>query len=198
MLNKIWNNRISGIPGAFLLLFSIFFDKICAKINTKLFLGNIKTFGKGCIIMRGVKYRYPNSIQLGSNIIIAHNTIFTSEFNSGHYLVLEDNVSIGKDCKIDFSGGLFVENGAHIAHEVLISTHDHGFDYRNEPMGKPLKIGENAFIGSQSIIMHNCNYIGKKAVVGTGSVVTKDVPDYAVVAGNPAKIIKFINNGKES
>ena len=49
--------------------------------------------------------------------------------------------------------------------------------------------------------MHNCNYIGKYAVVGTSSVVTKDVPDYAVVVGNPARIINYTNediiNGKE-
>lgn len=75
----------------------------------------------------------------------------------------------------------------------------HGFDYRNKPVGKALEIGEYAFIGSKSIIVHNCNYIGKHAVIGSGSVVTKDVPDFAVVAGNPARIIKYINgDGKES
>ena len=81
---------------------------------------------------------------------------------------------------------------AHIAHNVLISTHDHGYDYRNKPTGKSLEIGEGAFIGSRSLILHNCNRIGKNAVIGTGSVVTKDVPDNAIVAGNPAKVIKYI------
>ena len=56
----------------------------------------------------------------------------------------------------------------HIAHQILILTHDHGYDYRNIP-------------------------IGKNAVVGIGSVVTKEVPDYAIVAGNPAKILRYIN-----
>lgn len=81
---------------------------------------------------------------------------------------------------------------AHIAHHVLISTHDHGYDYRSTPIGKSLEIGEGAFVGSRSVILHNCNSIGKNAVVGTGSVVTKDVPDNAIVAGNPARVLKIL------
>ena len=85
-----------------------------------------------------------------------------------------------------------IRENAHIAHHVLISTHDHGYDYRNTPIGKSLEIGEGAFIGSRSIILHNCNRIGKNAVVGAGSVVTKDVPDNAIAAGNPAQVIKYV------
>jgi len=193
MLNKIWNNKFKGIISALFLLIGIFIDKFSSKINTFVFLSNIKKYGSNCKIMRGVYCRYPNFIEFGNNIIIGNNSRLSTEFSNKHYFILEDNVSIGQNCSIDFSGGILIKKGAHIAHDILISTHDHGFDYRNKPIGKALEIGENAFIGSKSIIMHNCNYIGKNAVVGTGSVVTKDVPDYAVVAGNPAKIIKYIN-----
>ena len=54
-----------------------------------------------------------------------------------------------------------------------------------------MEIGENAFIGAKSVILYNCNRIGKNTVIGVGSIVTKDVPDNAIVAGNPAKIIKY-------
>ena len=54
------------------------------------------------------------------------------------------------------------------------------------------RLANLSFIGSRCIILHNCNYIGKNAVIGTGSVVTKDVPDNTIVVGNPAKIIKYI------
>jgi acetyltransferase-like isoleucine patch superfamily enzyme len=57
------------------------------------------------------------------------------------------------------------------------------------PFGK-LEIGHDAWIGSRAIITPSCKRIGIGAVVGAGSVVTKDVPDYAVVAGNPAKLIR--------
>ena len=107
-------------------------------------------------------------------------------------MLIRQGVSIGDDCKIDFSGGVTIGKQAHVAHHVQITTHDHGYDYRNQPIGKALEIGEGAFIGSHSVILHNCNRIGKNAVIGTGSIVTKDVPDDAIVAGNPSRIIKYV------
>jgi virginiamycin A acetyltransferase len=54
-----------------------------------------------------------------------------------------------------------------------------------------LEIGHDAWVGSRAIITPGCTRIGIGAVVGAGSVVTKDVPDFAVVGGNPARTIKF-------
>ena len=57
---------------------------------------------------------------------------------------------------------------------------------------KKIVIKDYAWIGSKSVILPGVT-IGENAVVGAGSIVTKDVPDNAIVAGNPAKIIKYIN-----
>lgn len=200
MKNRYWNGKWRGLIGAMCLGISVSFEKIASKITTLLFVSNLKKRGKGIQVLSGLVYRCPSKISVSDDCVIGHNTSLLTELNDdGGELVMGPRSSIGRDCKIDFSGGIRMGESAHIAHEVLISTHDHGYDYRNPPVGKPLIIGDFAFIGSRSIILHNCNRIGNHAVVGTGSVVTKDVPDYAVVAGNPAKIISFVLvDGKES
>jgi serine acetyltransferase len=55
----------------------------------------------------------------------------------------------------------------------------------------PLKIGAGSWLGAQVIILPGCRRIGRGAVVAAGAVLTRDVPDYAVVGGNPARLIKY-------
>jgi len=58
------------------------------------------------------------------------------------------------------------------------------------PSGR-LEIGHDAWLGAGSIVTSKCNRIGIGAVVGAGAVVTRDVPDFAIVAGNPARILRY-------
>lgn len=60
----------------------------------------------------------------------------------------------------------------------------------NLPKSK-LEIKDNVWIGARAIILGNVRTIGTGAIIGAGSVVTKPVPDYAIVAGNPARIIRY-------
>ncbi len=60
-----------------------------------------------------------------------------------------------------------------------------------------LEIGNDVWIGQYAIILPSCNRIGDGAVIGAGSIVTKDVPDYAIVVGNPARIFKYRFNEDE-
>lgn len=77
----------------------------------------------------------------------------------------------------------------------------HSFANSNVPIGTvpetesekqtPLEIGGDVWIGARAIILPGCKRIGAHSIIGAGSVVTHDVPDYAIVAGNPAKVIKM-------
>lgn len=83
-----------------------------------------------------------------------------------------------------------------IGPDVVILTRTHSIDRVDVPMieqgfwtGK-VTIGNDVWIGMRSVIMPGVN-IGNGAVVGAGAVVTKDVPDYAIVGGVPARVIKY-------
>lgn len=63
-----------------------------------------------------------------------------------------------------------------------------------QAIAKPIKIGDSVWIGSNSVVLMGVS-IGNNAVIGAGSVVAHDIPDNAVAVGNPARVIRYINNG---
>jgi len=65
-----------------------------------------------------------------------------------------------------------------------------GFDVKDIERSS-LEIGNDVWVGYNVIITNKCKKIGNGAVIGAGSIVTKDVPAYSIVAGNPAKVIKY-------
>ena len=102
---------------------------------------------------------------------------------------------IGDDCRFDLTGSITIREKAEIADEVRIITHKHFWGHSRGDRGKiqkiearNLEICRDAFIGTRSTLL-GVRRIGAGAVVGACSCVTKDVPDYEVWAGNPAKKI---------
>ena len=85
-----------------------------------------------------------------------------------------------------------------IAAGVSIESHhrDIGAYNRGEDINIPtqLIIEEGAYIGTHATILDSCNYIGKHARIGAGAVVVKDIPDYAVAVGVPAKVVKIVEH----
>ena len=89
-----------------------------------------------------------------------------------------------------------IENDALIAQGVMITDLNHGINpeskinYECQPYSiKDVRIGDGTWIGQNAIILPGVS-IGKKCVIGAGSVVTKSIPSYCIAVGNPAKVIK--------
>lgn len=87
------------------------------------------------------------------------------------------------------------EDDARIAANTQIISNNHDPYNRDVITCKPVVIRKGAWVGAGSSILPGVT-IGKYVIVGAASVVTKDVPDYAVAVGNPARIIKYLNKDK--
>jgi len=121
----------------------------------------------------------------GSRLIIGnHVGISGSTIRSSLSVTIGDNVLIGSGC-------------------LITDTDAHPLDWRDRNEGKndaapaaPILIGNNVFVGARSIILKGVT-IGERSIIGAGSVVSKDVPADCIVAGNPAKVIKYLSGNKE-
>ena len=118
-------------------------------------------------------------------------TPFICDF--GNRVKFGKNVFINHSAILSASGGIEFEDGVQLAPGVRIATINHDFNERHTKYtyGK-VTIKKNAWIGMGVTICPGVT-IGKYAVVGAGSVVTKDIPDYGVAVGVPAKVIKMQN-----
>jgi len=131
--------------------------------------------------------------------------------NCGAKLNVENNAYFGngKDFKVGYEVGIGVNfkslnrivtigNYLMMAEDVLFLGGNHIFDDLETPMmfqggseKTPLTIEDDVWIGARVIVLPGCKHIGKGVIIGAGSVVTKDIPDYAIVGGNPARVIKY-------
>ncbi len=111
----------------------------------------------------------------------------------GINITVGKNVFINACCKFQDQGGIEIGNNVLIGHSVVIATLNHDFEIENRlsMYAKKVKIGNDVWIGSNATILPGVT-INDGAIIGAGSIVTKDVPQNAVLAGNPAKIIKYI------
>ena len=110
-----------------------------------------------------------------------------------------DKVEIGNNSGIGYNarlGAVRMGDNVMMGPDVIILSRDHFFDSRLLPMrlqgmteDKPVVISDDVWIGARVIILPGV-CIGRGAILGAGAVVSKDIPEYAIVAGNPAQVIK--------
>ena len=110
------------------------------------------------------------------------------------------NIHIGKQvfinmgCKFQDQGGIYIGDGALIGHNVVLATLNHAKSPkdRGTMIPAPIHIGKHVWIGSNSTILPGVT-IGDGAIVAAGAVVSKDVPENAIVGGVPATILRYLN-----
>ena len=126
---------------------------------------------------------------IGKNVNIEKKAV------CGPLLEIGDNSGVGIKCEI--YGPVSIGRNVMMGPEVVIYTSGHNFDRTDIPMmdqgftePQPVTIGNDVWIGRRAMIMPGVT-VGDGCVIGAGAVVTKDVPDYAVVGGVPAKLIKM-------
>lgn len=142
---------------------------------------------------------YRKRFRAGKGLMVEYDVNISRQHYLNGSIKIGSNVLLAKHSFIDYSGDVTIGDDVQITNGVIIETHHHPFhsDYtqpRNIVHSTTLKIADGAVLGSRCIILPSCHYIGKHARVGAGAVVTKDVPDYAVVVGVPAKVIKVMSH----
>lgn len=151
------------------------------------------TVGKSCVIESAIVFENQSGeIIIGDRVFIGSGM-----------LISINKIEIGNDVMISW-GCTIIDNDAHSLEASKrmddVINWKRGLEenmpgkYKDwsDVKSKPIKIKDKAWIGFNTIILKGVT-IGEGAIVGAGSVVTKDVPDYAVVGGNPARILKYNN-----
>lgn len=121
----------------------------------------------------------------------------SSLIGNGSTIEIGDYSGIGKKCVVN---NAIIGSHVMMASEVIFFSANHNFEDLTKPMrlqgltkNRTIIVEDDVWIGARAIILPSVNKIGKGAIIAAGAVVTKDVPPYAIVGGNPAKIIKFRN-----
>ena len=162
--------------------------RIRLRVATVIHKTTLAQVGANTKIQAGVRFANPEIVRIGVGCYIWRGTHASAEVGQAS-LTIGDGVQINTGVHLDTTGGLEIGARTLISEEAVIYTHDHGLDPRASPRPMPKTIGANVWIGMRAVILPQCAKIGAGAVIGAGAIVTMDVPDNAVVAGNPARII---------
>ncbi len=154
-----------------------------------------------------------DDVTLGTNVKLSrfinlYGCLIGDETKIGAFVEIQKNARVGKRCKI--SSHTFICEGVVIEDYVFIG---HGVTFTNDTYPRattaagtlqteanwkvePTVVRKGASIGSGATLLCNIS-IGENAIVGAGSVVTKDVPPNSIVAGNPARVLRYIQTSLE-
>lgn len=153
-----------------------------------------------------------DDVKLGANVRLSkfinlYGCEIGDETKIGAFVEIQKNATIGKRCKISSHSficeGVTIEDNVFVGHGVMFTndsypratTMDGSLQTEADWKVEKTVVKRGASIGTGSTILPNIS-IGENAIVGAGSVITRDVPANAVVAGNPARVLRYLETEK--
>lgn len=139
---------------------------------------------------------WPHQVSLGKNCLLEKGIYFKYDglWKKEPSIIIDDDVFIGANCEFNISGEIRIGKKTMIASGCKFIDHNHGMDL-SEPMNsqkqttEPILVGEEVWFGVNVIVLKGVK-IGKGAIIAAGSVVTKNIGDYEIFGGVPAKYIR--------
>nr|WP_308294144.1 acyltransferase [Streptomyces sp. ST2-7A] len=140
-------------------------------------------------------------MELGAHCVIARDVTLAAgmlpdlDLGEGSRIVLGDGVVLGRGTHVVADAPVTIGDDVHIGPHCYLTSTNHSYDDPHRPVGlqwprsAPVTIGDGAWLGTGSVILPGVR-LGRNVVVAAGSVVREDVPDHAVVAGTPARIVR--------
>ncbi len=159
--------------------------------------------GERSLIIKPLQLDSPENISIGDRVYIAHQGWLKGGIEDKVTLKIGNDVQIGHFAHIISRNDVTIEDKVLIADRVFISDCTHNYEDVDKAIleqgviiSDPVVIGEGSWIGENVCIC--CASVGKHSVIGANSVVTKDIPDYSVAVGSPAKVIKKYDKNTRS
>ncbi len=158
-----------------------------------------KTFG--IALPNGAVFKCGNSVKIGKNFGISRDCeIYCQDPENGSQITFGDRVKLNSGVIInaDSGGKIIIGNDVLIAHNVIMRASNHRFDKNDVPIldqghtPGTIILEDDVWLGAGVLVMPDVK-IRKGAIIGAGAVVTKDIPEYSIAVGVPARVIKKRN-----
>jgi acetyltransferase-like isoleucine patch superfamily enzyme len=198
--NKSFEDPLSWVPRIAVKLHSLWLSWIYPFAS----LGRGISVHYSCELQRSMA-RY---IKIGDSVQIAREVWLNIPFAPDHtnpVIVLDEGCLIGRRCVISAKNRVHIERNTIVAPNVLVMDHNHAYEDVNVPIvhqgvteGGTIRIEEGCWLGFGAAIVCNKGelVIGRHSVVGANAVVTRSIPPYSVVSGNPARVVKSYDSSK--
>ena len=143
---------------------------------------------------------YTERFHAGKNFFVENDVNISRQHYLEGTISIGNNVLLAKHVFIDYSGEVIIQDNVALSAGICIESHRHEFiPGILHPKAIPVKIviEEGVWIGQKAIICEDAKRIGRYAQIGAGAVVRNPIPPYAIVVGNPAKIVGFLYTPEE-